>query len=95
MSIIHETYLFLTMNVNLSRSSEELLLKAAKQKRIPLEELASELLNEAIQNKFSVNPKSSHLPLIPEQPYAYYADPEEPAIPLEDWNMENEDQGIL
>ncbi|MDJ1177515.1 hypothetical protein PJF56_01435 [Roseofilum sp. BLCC_M91] len=39
--------------------------------------------------------KNNHLPLIPEQPYAYYADPEEPAIPSEDWNMENEDQGIL
>ncbi len=26
------------------------------------------------------------------QPYAYYADPEQPAIPQEDWNMENFDE---
>ncbi|MBP0026939.1 hypothetical protein [Roseofilum sp. Guam] len=82
------------MNVNLSASSQELLLKAAAEKQISLEELASELLNEAIQNYLSGSVKSNHLPLMPEQPYAYYADPEEPAIPLEDWNIENEDRGI-
>jgi hypothetical protein len=26
------------------------------------------------------------------QPYAYYADPEQPAIPVEDWDMENYDE---
>ncbi|EGJ30263.1 MULTISPECIES: hypothetical protein [Moorena] len=35
------------------------------------------------------------LPLANKQPYAYYADPEEPAIPLEDWDMENSDREVL
>ncbi|NEO24902.1 MAG: hypothetical protein F6K57_38155, partial [Moorea sp. SIO4A5] len=52
--------------------------------------------NEAIQNKLSeivtigeVKKEYSSNPLANKQPYAYYADPEEPAIPIEDWDIEN------
>ncbi|NEP48823.1 MAG: hypothetical protein F6K65_08300 [Moorea sp. SIO3C2] len=58
--------------------------------------------NEAIQNKLSesvtigeVKKKYYSNPLANKQPYAYYADPEEPAIPLEDWDMENSDREVL
>ena len=81
-------------NIKISQNSQEILLKAAAKKRIPVEELASEILNEAIQNKFSEivttgEDKKEYYPnpLANKQPYAYYADPEEPAIPLEDWEL--------
>jgi len=82
-------------NVNISQKSQEILIKAAAEKRMSVEELASEILNEAIQNKLDrivttgeVKKEYPILPLANKQPYAYYADPEEPAIPLEDWDME-------
>ncbi|NES23407.1 MAG: hypothetical protein F6K41_31945 [Symploca sp. SIO3E6] len=72
------------------------MIKAAAKKRVSVEALASEILNEAIQNKLSgivsigeVKKEYSANPLVNKQPYAYYADPEEPAIPVEDWNIEN------
>ena len=83
-------------NVKISKKAQELLIKAAAEKQKSVEELASEILNEAIQNKFSGivangNLKKKYLsnPLAKKEPYAYYADPEEPAIPLEEWDMEN------
>ncbi|NEQ66586.1 MAG: hypothetical protein F6K21_13980 [Symploca sp. SIO2D2] len=83
-------------NVKISLNSQEILIKAAAKKRISVEELASEILNEAIQNKLSgivaigaVEKEYSANPLANKQPYAYYADPEEPAIPIEDWDIEN------
>ena len=89
-------------NVNISQKSQEILIKAAAEKRMSVEELASEILNEAIQNKLSgivtigeVKKEYPILPLANKQPYAYYADPEEPAIPLEDWDMENSDREVL
>ncbi len=72
---------------------QELLIKAAAEKQQSVEQLASEILNEAIENKFSEivtngNEKQEYSsnPLAKKQPYAYYADPEEPGIPLEDWD---------
>ena len=82
-------------NVHISKKSQEILIKVAAEKQQSVEELASEILNEAIENKFSemfndsnVNKEYSSNPLAKKQPYAYYADPEDPAIPLEDWDME-------
>ncbi|WP_319422314.1 hypothetical protein [Pleurocapsa sp. FMAR1] len=86
-------------NVNISKKAQELLIKAAAERKVSVETLASEILNESIQNKFSkintgaaVEKKYSPNPLANMQPYAYYADPEQPAIPQEDWNMENFDE---
>ena len=88
-------------NVNISKKAQELLIKAAAERKVSVETLASEILNESIQNKFSqinanesVEKKYSPNPLMGMQPYAYSADPEQPAIPLEDWDMENHDNEI-
>jgi hypothetical protein len=88
-------------NVNLSKKAQELLIKAAAERKVSVESLASEILNESIENKFSQNntnisveKKHSPNPLVDMQPYAYYANPEQPAIPLEDWDMENYDEEI-
>ncbi|NEO37991.1 MAG: hypothetical protein F6J90_17310 [Moorea sp. SIOASIH] len=58
--------------------------------------------NEAIQNKLSgivtigeVKKEYYSNPLANKQPYPYYADPEEPAIPLEDWDIENSYEEVL
>ena len=82
-------------NVQISKKAQELLIKAAAEKQQSVEELASEILNEAIENEFSEidtngNEKKEYPanPLAKQHPYAYYADPEEPAIPLEEWDME-------
>lgn len=83
-------------NVNISKKARELLIKAAAQKNVSIETLASEILNESIQDKFSENDidvtrenKDISNPLWNMQPYAYYADPEESAIPVEDWDLGN------
>ena len=83
-------------NVNITPEAQELLIKAAAKKQVSVEELASEILNEAIQNKLAEVVNLSEFkqeyppnPLANKQPYLYYADPQEPAIPLEDWDMEN------
>lgn len=88
-------------NVNISKKAQELLIKAAAERKVSVEILASEILNESIENKFSQNntdtaveKKYSPNPLANMQPYAYYADPEQPAIPLEDWDIENYDEEI-
>ena len=86
-------------NVNINQKAREFLIKAAAERNISVETLASEILNQSIQDKFSKNvieakkenPDLSN-PLWNMQPYAYYADPEESAIPLEDWNIENDDE---
>ena len=83
-------------NVNISREARELLIEAAAERNVSIETLASEILNESIQNKLSKNIIETEKenreipnPLWNMQPYGYYVDPEESAIPVEDWNMEN------
>ncbi len=83
-------------NVNITPEAQELLIKAAAKKQISVEELASEILNEAIQNKLAGVVNISEFkkeypsnPLANKQPYVYYADPQEPAIPVEEWDMQN------
>jgi hypothetical protein len=83
-------------NVSISKETQKLLIKAAAARKVSVEKLASEILNESIQHKFSkidtnvaVEHKYTSNPLANMQPYAYHADPEESAIPLEDWDMEN------
>jgi hypothetical protein len=89
-------------NVKISQKAQELLIKVAAETRKSVEDLASEILNEAIENKFSgidpireVEKEYPPNPLANKQPYAYYADPEEAAIPLEDWDMENSDEEVV
>jgi hypothetical protein len=86
-------------NVNINKKAQELLIKAAAKRQISVETLASEILNESIQNKFFESNTDTEKenqntlnPLENMQPYAYYADPEQSAIPLEDWDLENYDE---
>jgi hypothetical protein len=86
-------------NVNISKKAQELLIIAAAERKVSVETLASEILNESIQNKFSQSKTDIEKdnqdifnPLLNMQPYAYYADPEQPTIPIEDWGMENYDE---
>lgn len=81
-------------NVFISQETQESLIKAAALKEISVEELASSILRESIQEKlgqisydsenqgkFAINP------LVKMQPYAYLADPNEPVISPDDWEM--------
>ena len=86
-------------NVNISKKARELLIKAAGERNVSIETLASEILNESIQDRFSknnVDVDRENLdisnPLCNLQPYAYYADLEASAIPVEDWDLENYDE---
>lgn len=89
-------------NVSISKETQKLLIKAAAARKVSVEKLASEILNESIQHKFSetidtnvaVEHKYTSNPLANMQPYVYHADPEQPAIPLEDWDMENYSEEI-
>jgi hypothetical protein len=86
-------------NVNITKKAQELLIKAAAERKVSVETLASEILNESIQDKFAegdtevgIENQDTPNPLLDMQPYAYYADPEQPAIPVEDWDRSNYDE---
>ncbi|MCC5629495.1 hypothetical protein [Nostoc sphaeroides] len=81
-------------NIYISQETQESLIKAAALKKVSVEELASSILSESIQeklgqircysenkSKFAVNPLGEM------QPYAYLADPNEPVISDDDWEM--------
>ncbi len=81
-------------NIYISQETQESLIKAAALKKISVEELASSILKQSIQEnlgqiscssenqgKFAINP------LVEMQPYAYLADANEPVISPDDWEM--------
>ncbi|MCL1465219.1 hypothetical protein [Argonema galeatum] len=81
-------------NIYISQEIQESLIKAAALKKMSFEELASAILRESLpeklgeitytsesQSKFALNP------LREMQPYSYLADPNEPAISTDDWEM--------
>ncbi|BBD69430.1 hypothetical protein NIES4072_32370 [Nostoc commune NIES-4072] len=81
-------------NIYISQETQESLIKAAALKKMSVEELASSILNESIQEKlgqisnYSENKtKFAVNPLGKMQPYAYLADPNEPVISDDDWEM--------
>jgi hypothetical protein len=85
-------------NVHISQKAQELLIKAAALKNLSVEDLASEILSEGIEEKLSgIVPEDETLkeyppnPLAARQPYAYFADPGEPAIPPSEWEMNTVD----
>ncbi|MFN6465554.1 MAG: hypothetical protein RMZ41_027545 [Nostoc sp. DedVER02] len=78
-------------NIYISQETQESLIKAAALKEISIEELASFLLKQSIQEKFGQISYSSENqgkfainPLVKMQPYTYSADPNEPAISTDD-----------
>ena len=80
-------------NIYISKQAQDVLVKAAALQKISVEELASSILIETIQEKFGdINDSSEQSkfavnPLTEMQPYAYLADPNEPAISPDDWEM--------
>lgn len=81
-------------NIYISQETQESLVKAAALQQISVEELASSILKESIKEKFGEMSDSSENqrkfavnPLREMQPYAYLADPNEPAISPDDWEM--------
>ena len=80
-------------NIYISQETQESLIKAAALKEVSVEELASSILRESIQEKFGQIRYSSENqgkfainPLVKMQPYAYLA-PNEPVISPDDWEM--------
>lgn len=81
-------------NIYISQETQESLVKAAALQKVSVEELASSILKESIKEKFGeVNNSSENQrqfavnPLTKMKPYAYLADPNEPAIYPDDWEM--------
>jgi hypothetical protein len=81
-------------SVHLTKEAQTILIKAAALQKVSVEDLASKILDEAIQEKLSVSNNSDiekqptkALPLAGLQPYAYDATPEESAFPAEEWEV--------
>lgn len=80
-------------NIYISQETQEYLIKAAALKEMSVEELASSILRESIQEKFGEISSSEKKvkfavnPLNEMQPYYFLADPSEPAIFPDDWEM--------
>ena len=78
-------------NIYISQETQESLIKAAALKEMSIEELASSILRESIQEKFGEISYSSNQgkfainPRREMQPYSYLADPNKPAISPDDW----------
>ncbi len=84
-------------NVHLTQADRDLLIKAAALQKVSVEQLASQILAEAIQEKLKsvlLNSLStddlSRNPLAGLEPYAYSATPEESAFSSSEWNMEQQ-----
>ncbi len=85
-------------NVHISKEEQALLIKAAALQKVSVEDLASQILGEAIQEKLSGVGTSESPdrevktnPLAGLQPYAYEASPEESAFPADEWSMEQQE----
>lgn len=84
-------------NVHITQADRDLLIRAAALQKVSVEQLASEILAEAIQEKLK-SVLLDHLPadqvstnpLAGLEPYAYNATPEESAFPSSEWNMEQQ-----
>jgi len=84
-------------NIYIAQETQASLIKAAALKKMSVEELASAILKESIQEKFGEisypaqsQSKFAVNPLREMQPYAYLADPNEPATSPDDWEMNQE-----
>ncbi|MEH2321032.1 hypothetical protein [Nostoc sp.] len=81
-------------NIYISQETQESLIKAAALQQISVEELASSILRETIAEKFAKISSSSENqpqfpvnPLTEMKPYAYLADPNQPVISPDDWEI--------
>lgn len=86
----------ISTNVYLGDEVKKLLIKAAAVKQVSVEALASEIINEAIRQKFSVIledtvsiPKRKPA-LAGTEPFYFWGTPEESGIPADEWEIEND-----
>ena len=87
----------ISTNVCLENEVKQFLIKAAAVKGISVESLASQIINAAIREQFIIIPDDTistprHKPaLAGTQPFSFFAIPEESGIPVDEWEMENDD----
>ncbi|MBO3463997.1 hypothetical protein G7B40_006245 [Aetokthonos hydrillicola Thurmond2011] len=86
-------------NIYISQENQESLIKAAALKEMSVEELATSILRESIQEKLGKSSYSTEgkrifatNPLREMQPYAYLANANEPVISPDDWEMNQDNQ---
>jgi hypothetical protein len=77
-------------NIHLTSEVQSLLIKAAASQKVSVEELASKILSDAVKEKLAQNGEAESpvrviLPLASRQPYSYNANPEESALPADEW----------
>ncbi|BDA68474.1 hypothetical protein CAL7716_026400 [Calothrix sp. PCC 7716] len=81
------------INVYINQATQKSLIQAAALNEMSIEELASSLLRESIQERFgeiSNSETQAEYPINPlgeMRPYSYLADPSEPAISPDDWEI--------
>jgi hypothetical protein len=86
----------ISTNIYLSQESQQLLIKAAAIRHLSVENLASEILNEVIQDKLSSEIKEPETQtkrkpaLAGTEPFIFYGTPEESVLPADEWDMEKE-----
>ena len=86
----------ISTNIHLSQEAKQILIKAAAFKQISVENLASEIINEVIQDKLSpiikdTETKPKRKPaLAGTEPFVFYGTPEESGLPADEWDMEKE-----
>ena len=86
----------ISTNIHLSQEAKQILIKAAAFKQISVEDLASEIINEVIQDKLSpiikeTETKPKRKPaLAGTEPFVFYGTPEESGLPADEWDIEKE-----
>lgn len=86
----------ISTNIHISQEAKQFLIKAAAFKQVSVEDLASEIINEVIQDKLSpiikdTETKPKRKPaLAGTEPFVFYGTPEESGLPADEWDMEKE-----
>jgi S-adenosylmethionine synthetase len=86
----------ISTNIHLSQEAKQILIKAAASKQISVEDLASEIINEVIQDRLSpiirdTETKPKRKPaLAGTEPFVFYGTPEESGLPADEWDMDKE-----
>jgi hypothetical protein len=85
----------ISINIYLETEVKQLLITTANQQGISLKTLASEIINKAVREQFSIignNPINTAIKkpaLAGTKPFYFFATPEESGIPLDEWEMKN------
>ncbi len=83
-------------SIHLSQEAQQILIKAAAFKQMSVEDLASEMLNEVIQERLSSvvrdteTQRKAKPALAGTKPFLFEGTPEESGLPANEWDMENE-----